>query len=83
MSSGYVREMKNRCNPVPLGEAGSHGKWIGPVLHAPGWGENLMSREKAAGGIEIVDGTPRKRARGRVEDLPRLSNLGEGRCPCN
>ncbi|MGQ9852493.1 MAG: hypothetical protein ACUVTG_03730 [Candidatus Oleimicrobiaceae bacterium] len=44
-----------------MGEAGTHGKWIDPVLPAPGWGENLMSREDAAGGIEIVDGTPRER----------------------
>jgi type I restriction enzyme R subunit len=52
---------------VPLSEADTRAKLIDPALHARGWTEDLIKREETAGAIEIVDGKPRKRAKGRVD----------------
>lgn len=52
---------------MPLNEADTRAKLIDPALHACGWTENLIRREETAGAIEIIDGKPRKRARGRVK----------------
>jgi type I site-specific restriction endonuclease len=38
------------------GEADTWAKLIDPAIHARGWTENLIRREKTAGAIEIVDG---------------------------
>jgi type I restriction enzyme R subunit len=50
-----------------LGEADTRAKLIDPAIHARGWTEDLIRREETAGAIEIVDGKPRKRAKGRVD----------------
>ena len=50
-----------------LGEADARAKLIDPAIHARGWTEDLIRREETAGAIEIVDGKPRKRAKGRVD----------------
>jgi len=50
-----------------LGESDTRAKLIDPALHARGWTEDLVSREETAGTVEIVDGRPRRRARGRVD----------------
>jgi hypothetical protein len=42
-------------------------KLIDPALHARGWTEELIRREQTAGAIEVVEGRPRRRARGRVD----------------
>ncbi|QDV34095.1 DEAD/DEAH box helicase family protein [Tautonia plasticadhaerens] len=42
-------------------------KLIDPALHARGWTEDLIRREETAGTIEIIDGRPRRRAKGRVD----------------
>jgi type I restriction enzyme, R subunit len=41
---------------------------IDPALHERGWTEDLIRREKTPGGVDIVDGQPRKR-RGRTDYL--------------
>ncbi len=51
---------------MPLSESDTRAKLIDPAIHARGWTEDLIRREETAGAIEIVDGRPRKRARGRV-----------------
>src|SRR5262245_51112716 len=50
-----------------LNEADTRAKLLDPAIHARGWTEDLIRREETAGAIEIVDGKPRKRARGRVD----------------
>jgi type I restriction enzyme R subunit len=47
--------------------SGHQAKLIDPALHARGWTEDLVRREETAGAIEIVDGRPRRQARGRVD----------------
>ncbi len=58
---------------MPLSEADTRAKLIDPALHARGWTENLIRREETAGAIEVIDGKPRKRARGRVDYLLRIA----------
>ena len=58
---------------MPLTESDTRAKLIDPALHARGWTENLIRREETAGAIEIVDGKPRKRAKGRVDYLLRVA----------
>jgi len=55
-----------------LSESDRRAKLIDPALHARGWGEDLIKREETAGAIEIVDGQPRKRRKGRVDYTLRL-----------
>jgi type I restriction enzyme R subunit len=55
-----------------LSESDTRAKLIDPALHARGWGEDLIKREETAGRIEIVDGQPRKRRKGRVDYTLRL-----------
>ena len=50
-----------------LHESGTRAKLIDPALHARGWTEDLIRREETAGAIEVIDGKPRKRAKGRVD----------------
>src|SRR6266566_3930409 len=53
-------------------EADTRAKLIDPGIHARGWTEDLIRREETAGAIEIIDGRPRKRARGRVDYVLRI-----------
>ena len=55
-----------------LGEADTRAKLIDPALHARGWTEDLIRREETAGAIEMVDGRPRRRARGRIDYVLRV-----------
>jgi len=50
-----------------LSESDTRAKLIDPAIHARGWTEDLIRREETAGAIEIVDGKPRKQAKGRVD----------------
>ncbi len=50
-----------------VGEADTRAKLIDPAIHVRGWTEDLIRREETAGAIEIIDGKPRKRAKGRVD----------------
>ncbi|MEM4235413.1 MAG: hypothetical protein QXU75_09765, partial [Candidatus Methanomethylicaceae archaeon] len=56
-----------------LNESDTRAKLIDPALYKRGWTENLIRREETAGAIEIVDGKPRKRAKGRVDYLLRVA----------
>ena len=55
-----------------LDEADTRAKLIDPALHARGWTEDLIRREETAGAVEIVEGRPRKQAKGRVDYVLRV-----------
>lgn len=55
-----------------LGEADTRAKLIDPGIHACGWTEDLIRREETAGTIEVIDGKPRKHAKGRVDYVLRV-----------
>lgn len=50
-----------------LNESDTRAKLIDPALHARGWTEDLIRREETAGAIEVINGKPRKQAKGRVD----------------
>lgn len=52
---------------MPFSEADTRAKLIDPAIHARGWTEDLIRREETAGTIEILDGKPRKQAKGRID----------------
>lgn len=55
-----------------FGEADTRAKLIDPALHWRGWTEDLIRREETAGAIEVVEGRPRRRARGRIDYVLRV-----------
>lgn len=55
-----------------LTEADTRAKLIDPALHARGWTEDLIRREETAGAIEIIDGRPRRQAKGRIDYILRV-----------
>jgi len=57
---------------MPLSEADTRAKLIDPALHPRGWTEDLIRREETSQGIDIVDGKPRRRQRGRTDYLLRI-----------
>ena len=57
---------------MPLTESDTRAKLIDPAIHARGWTEELIRREETAGAIEIVEGKPRKRSKGRVDYVLRI-----------
>ncbi|MGH7232227.1 MAG: DEAD/DEAH box helicase family protein, partial [Nitrospiraceae bacterium] len=57
---------------MPLSESDTRAKLIDPAIHARGWTEDLIRREETAGTIEIIDGTARKQAKGRVDYILRI-----------
>ena len=50
-----------------LSESDTRAKLLDPALHTRGWTEDLIRREETAGTVEIVDGHPRRRSRGRTD----------------
>ena len=52
-----------------LSEADRRAKLIDPVLHSIGWTEDHIHREETARGIDIIEGKPKRRARGRIDYL--------------
>ena len=50
-----------------LSESDTRAKLIDPAIHVRGWTEDLICREETAGAIQIIDGKPRKQAKGRVD----------------
>src|SRR6266705_1291851 len=52
---------------MPHGEADTRAKLIDPAIHSRGWTEDLIRREETAGAIEVVNGMPHRRAKGRVD----------------
>jgi len=57
---------------MPLNEADTRAKLIDPLLHQKGWTEDLISREETEPGIEIIDGKPQRREKGRIDYLLRI-----------
>src|SRR5213592_4308027 len=57
---------------MPLNESDTRAKLIDPAIHAQGWTEDLIRREETAGAIQIIDGKPRKQAKGRVDYTLRI-----------
>lgn len=56
-----------------LSEADTKAKLVDPALHKRGWTENLIHREETACRIDIIDGKPKRRERGRIDYLLRIS----------
>ncbi len=57
---------------MPLSESDTRAKLIDPAIHARGWTEDLIRREETAATVDIIDGFPRRRARGRVDYVLRV-----------
>src|SRR3990172_10401276 len=57
---------------MSLSEADTKAKLIDPVLHQRGWTEDLIRREETEHGIDVIDGKPRRRERGRTDYLLRV-----------
>ncbi len=57
---------------MSLNESDTRAKLIDPALHGRGWTEDLIRREETAGAIEIIDGKPRKRSKGRTDYVLRV-----------
>jgi len=57
---------------MALSEADTKAKLIDPALHSRGWTEDLVHREETAQGVDIVDGKPKRRQRGRTDYLLRI-----------
>ncbi len=57
---------------MSLGESDTRAKLIDPALHRSGWTEDHIRREETAGTIEVVEGKPRRRTRGRVDYTLRI-----------
>ncbi|PIS26136.1 MAG: restriction endonuclease subunit R, partial [bacterium (Candidatus Stahlbacteria) CG08_land_8_20_14_0_20_40_26] len=55
-----------------LSEADTRAKLIDPALHRQGWTEDLIRREETDRGIDIVNGKPRRRQKGRIDYLLRI-----------
>lgn len=55
-----------------LSESDTRAKLIDPAIHKRGWTEDLIRREETAGTIEIGEGGPRRRPRGRVDYILRV-----------
>jgi type I restriction enzyme R subunit len=57
---------------MPFNEADTRAKLIDPALHSRGWTEDLIKREETAGAIDVVEGRPRRRGRGRTDYTLRI-----------
>jgi type I restriction enzyme, R subunit len=63
--------------PEPLNESDTRAKLIDPAIHSCGWTEDLIKREETAGAIQMVEGKPRRRSRGRIDYTLRVKvNVG-------
>ncbi len=55
-----------------LNEADTRAKLIDPAIHKRGWTEDLIRREETAGTVEIINGKPRRRSRGKIDYVLRV-----------
>lgn len=55
-----------------LSESDTRAKLIDPALHSRGWTEDLIHREETGQGVDIIDGKPKRRQRGRTDYLLRI-----------
>jgi type I restriction enzyme R subunit len=68
--------MSSGLHDPPWGEADTRSKLIDPAIHARGWTEEHLRREETAGTIEIIDGKPRRRSKGRTDYTLRVKVSG-------
>jgi type I restriction enzyme R subunit len=54
------------------GEADTRAKLIDPTLYSRSWTEENIRREETAGAIHVVDGVPKKQAKGRTDYTLRI-----------
>jgi type I site-specific restriction endonuclease len=59
-------------NREHYGEADTRAKLIDPALHDRGWTEEHIRREQTPGGIEIVDGAPRRPSQKHIDYVLRV-----------
>ncbi|MEX0643605.1 MAG: DEAD/DEAH box helicase family protein [Pirellulales bacterium] len=59
--------MSSGLHDPPWGESDTRSKLIDPAIYARGWTEEHIRREETAGAIEIIDGKPRRRSKGRTD----------------
>jgi len=57
---------------MPLSESDTRAKLIDPAIHGRGWTEDLIRREETAGTIELGEGGPLRRPKGRVDYVLRV-----------
>jgi len=57
---------------MSLNEADTRAKLIDPAIHKRGWTEDLIRREETAGTVEIINGKPRRRSRGKIDYVLRV-----------
>ena len=57
---------------VILSEADTRAKFIDSALHRRGWTEDLIRREETERSVEVIDGKPRRKQRGRTDYLLRI-----------
>lgn len=53
-------------------EADTRAKLIDPAIHGRGWTEDLIRREQTAGTVELINGKPRRRSRGKIDYVLRF-----------
>ena len=58
---------------LALSEADTRAKFIDPAIHQRGWTEDLIRREETDKGIDIVNGKPRRRQKGQIEQFKSLA----------
>lgn len=62
---------------MPLNESDTRAKLVDPAIYKRGWTEDQIRREETAGAIEIIEGRPRKRSKGRIDYVLRVKvNIG-------
>lgn len=52
---------------MSLSESDTRAKLIDPALHTRGWTKDLIKRKESARMVEIINGQPRRRSRGRLD----------------
>ena len=57
---------------MPRNEAETRADLIDPAIQSSGWTGELVKRERTAGSIDIIDGQPHQRSRGRIDYLLRV-----------
>ncbi len=57
---------------MPFNEADTRAKLIDPAIHKRGWIEDFIRREETAGAVEIINGKPRRRSRGKIDYVLRI-----------
>lgn len=62
---------------MSFSESDTRAKLIDPAIHRRGWTEDLIRCEETAGALEIGDGGPKRRARGRIDHVLRIKVTSE------